>query len=93
MKRARVNSERLLALLKRYLLTAAPSGRERPMAEAVAEKAASLGFRVYEDGAGSALGTGCGNLICSLSSGKGGAPLILNAHLDTVDISRPPVLR
>ncbi|MBR4749617.1 MAG: M20/M25/M40 family metallo-hydrolase [Abditibacteriota bacterium] len=93
MKRAQVNSERLLALLRRLLLIAGPSGRERQVADAVAEKAESLGFRVYEDGAGRALGTECGNLICALAGDSGGAPLILNAHLDTVDTPRAPALK
>ncbi|MBQ9358218.1 MAG: M20/M25/M40 family metallo-hydrolase, partial [Abditibacteriota bacterium] len=83
MRKARINWTRLLSAFRTLARIPGPSASEGLIASRVARRAEALGFSVYEDGAGKALGREQGNLICSLPGS--GSPLILNAHLDTVE--------
>jgi tripeptide aminopeptidase len=62
-----------------------PPGEERAVADRVTEELRTLGLEVEEDGAGQHIGSSAGNLHCRLErSSRGGLPIFLCAHLDTV---------
>jgi tripeptide aminopeptidase len=81
-----------------------PSLRERACGERVRAELAAIGLEVQEDGAGTAIGADCGNLLARVTpQGAGDEPegqeprrsVLLCAHLDTVPLQAPvdPVLR
>jgi tripeptide aminopeptidase len=61
-----------------------PSGQEREVADRVHGFLHELGLDTEEDGAGEAIGSQIGNILCRLPAGCDGTPIFLNAHLDTV---------
>lgn len=62
-----------------------PPGEERAVADRVIAELRGLGLEVDEDGAGSAIGSTIGNLLCRLPGRTdGGTPVFFCAHLDTV---------
>jgi len=63
-----------------------PSGRERKLADHLAGRLAGLGLTVREDDAGQRAGGNAGNLVARLP-GRG-QPLLLCAHMDTVEPCR-----
>ncbi len=65
-----------LALFEELLAVPAPPGREAAMAELVRRKIAALGFTPETDPAG--------NVLVRLTEGKGGAPVVLAAHMDEI---------
>jgi tripeptide aminopeptidase len=60
-----------------------PFGRERAVADRVAQELRSLGLEVEEDGAARETGAECGNLLARLP-GRSERSVLLCAHLDTV---------
>jgi tripeptide aminopeptidase len=60
-----------------------PSGRERAVADRVADELRALGLDVDEDDAATATGGDCGNLLARLD-GRSERSVLLCAHLDTV---------
>ena len=68
-----------------------PPGRERPVADRVAEYLRALGLEVEEDGAGAEIESTAGNLFSRVppTAANGGAPIFLCAHLDTVPPQGP----
>ena len=68
-----------------------PPGREREVADRVRAYLEDLGLEVSEDDAGSRIDANAGNLLCRLepTSGNGGVPIFLCAHLDTVQPTGP----
>lgn len=62
-----------------------PSGGERKIVDAVAERLRMLGATVEEDDAATTIGGDAGNLVARLAPTVVGEPLLLCAHLDTVD--------
>jgi tripeptide aminopeptidase len=70
-----------------------PSGRERAVADRVAEELRALGLEVDEDHAAEVTGGDCGNLLARLP-GRNDRSVLLCAHLDTVAHDGPiePVL-
>ncbi len=69
-----------------------PSGDERAVADAVIRYLHDLALEVEEDGAGAAVGSTIGNLLCRLEphgANGGGLPLFFCAHLDTVPPEGP----
>jgi tripeptide aminopeptidase len=70
---------------------ASPSRHERAVADRVLELLRGLGLDPVEDDAGGRIGSDIGNIYCRLapSSGSGGTPIFLNAHLDTVPPDGP----
>jgi tripeptide aminopeptidase len=72
---------------------ASPFGRERAVADRVAEELRSLGLEVEEDGAAEEVGGDTGNLLARLP-GRSERSVLLCAHLDTVphDDAIEPVL-
>jgi tripeptide aminopeptidase len=61
-----------------------PPGRERAVADRVIRFLHELGLETDEDGAGAAIGSEIGNILCRLPATADGTPIFLNAHLDTV---------
>jgi tripeptide aminopeptidase len=63
-----------------------PPGAEREVADRVCAYLEDLGLEVFEDDAGAQIGANAGNLLARLepTSGNGGIPIFLCAHLDTV---------
>jgi tripeptide aminopeptidase len=66
-----------------------PPGRERRVADRVGAYLTDLGLEVDEDDAGAQIGSDAGNLYCRLEPTAPGTPLLLCAHLDTVEPSGP----
>lgn len=62
----------------------APSFSERRIADRVKELLLALGFEVYEDRAGDHYGSDTGNVYGFLKGTVPGKPILLSAHLDTV---------
>src|SRR5918998_4421134 len=63
-----------------------PPGGEREVADRVRAYLEDLGLEVSEDDAGPRIGANAGNLLARIepTSGNGGIPIFLCAHLDTV---------
>ena len=61
-----------------------PFGRERAVADRVAEELRSLGLDVEEDDAGEQIGGEAGNLLARLPGRNNEHSIVLCAHLDTV---------
>jgi tripeptide aminopeptidase len=67
-----------------------PPGEERAVADRVIRELRALGLEVEEDGAGAAIGSSIGNLLCRLPGRvEGGTPVFFCAHLDTVPPQGP----
>jgi tripeptide aminopeptidase len=78
-----INLERLKETFIHLVRLASPSKQEGLVASYVKEYLNELGIEWVEDKAADALGATCGNIIGWLD-GEGEIPLMLNAHLDTV---------
>ncbi|HBV96869.1 MAG: peptidase M20 [Peptococcaceae bacterium BICA1-7] len=90
-----VNRERMVNEFLELVKIDSVSGFERKIADTLKLKLEELGMVVYEDDAGSKINTQAGNLIARLpATGGSGAPLLLCAHMDTVEPGRgvKPVL-
>ena len=61
---------------------------EREMADYLMPILKKLGFEVYEDDAGIEYNGNCGNLYGILSGELPGEPILLSAHMDTVEPGR-----
>lgn len=82
-----INESRILAEFLELVQIDSPSGSERAVADLLTARLKTLGFAVREDNAGQSTG-GAGNLIAVLPAAGGGAPLLLSAHMDTVEPGR-----
>ncbi|OAT86501.1 M20/M25/M40 family metallo-hydrolase [Desulfotomaculum copahuensis] len=82
-----VNESRILAEFLELVQIDSPSGSERAVAGVLTARLEKMGFSVREDGAGQSTG-GAGNLIAVLPAAGGDAPLLLSAHMDTVEPGR-----
>jgi tripeptide aminopeptidase len=71
--------------LKEYVAFPSPSFQEKKFSKRIKAELAALGLRCREDQAGQALGGDCGNLFVTLPGDKSRSPLLLCAHLDTVE--------
>ena len=74
-------SSLVVELCREFVRIPSPSGGEGALAAVVAARMAALGFAVETDRYGSVLGTRQG--------GRPGPTLLLDAHLDTVPVTRP----
>ncbi len=61
-----------------------PSFGEREMADRLTNKLREIGFETWEDDAGAKLGGTAGNLYGFLKGSLPGPPVLLSAHMDTV---------
>lgn len=80
-----VNTERLVEEFKELVAIDSVSFHERRMADALKSKLLKLGFEVYEDGAAGVYGSEAGNVYGFLPGTLEGPPLLLSAHMDTVE--------
>ena len=79
-----VSRERLTALFLELVRIDSHSREERRVAERLAHELAALGAEIAFDGAGDAVGGEVGNLIARVPGAAGVPPLLLSAHMDTV---------
>jgi len=75
----------MLRELKEFVALPSPSFKENAFGERVKKQLGALGLRCREDKAGQLIGGDCGNLFATLPGDKNRAPLLLCAHLDTVE--------
>lgn len=80
-----VNESRILAEFLELVRIDSVSGRERALADLLTVRLKELGLEVYEDRAGVQTGGKAGNLIAALPPRGTGSPLLLAAHMDTVE--------
>lgn len=86
-KGARIDPQRAVDTFIELAGVDAPSGREQPMFDVMAERLEGLGFTVEADEAHRATGGECGNLFAWHGGTAGAAdvaPVFLSGHLDTV---------
>ena len=90
-----INRQRLSEEFARLAAISSPSGREGEISRYLAERFLRLGAQVRFDEAGPAAGSESGNLIASFPGRREGEPLMLSAHMDTVEPADgvKPVLR
>lgn len=82
-----VNESRLLSLFKKLVETDSPSGREREVCDIIINELNKTGICVLEDRAGERIGGNAGNLYAYIDGDLKLSPLLLSAHLDTVEPS------
>lgn len=80
-----INGDRLVREFVELTAIDSVSFKERAMADKLSAKLRDIGFEVYEDHAGEALGGSAGNIYGYLPGDVPGAPLLFSAHLDTVE--------
>lgn len=83
-----MNCERLKEEFRKLNEIDSLSFREREMADYLMPILKKLGFEVYEDDAGIEYNGNCGNLYGILSGELPGEPILLSAHMDTVEPGR-----
>jgi tripeptide aminopeptidase len=81
--------ERLLAEFIRFCEIESPSGRERRVADALAEELRGLGVEVEEDDSASLTGSDSGNLLARIPGPEGAPTVLLCGHMDTVPLDAP----
>ncbi len=80
-----VNKKRLVDEFISLVKTDSLSKQERQMADKLKSVLENMGFLVYEDNAGDKIGGNAGNIICTVKGTKNVAPILLMAHMDTVE--------
>lgn len=80
----KINTERIRQEFTELTAIDSVSFREREMADCLIEKLKELGFSVEEDKAGEAYGGNAGNVYGFLKGTLPGEPILLAAHMDTV---------
>lgn len=79
-----INQDRVCKEFAELAAIDSPSYAERQIADKVKEKLLALGFEVVEDEAGAHYDSNTGNLYGLLKGTIPGTPILLSAHLDTV---------
>ena len=79
-----INEESIKKEFSELVAIDSVSFSERQMADCLTEKLRSLGFTVTEDEAGKTYGGNAGNLYGFLKGALPGEPVLLSAHMDTV---------
>ncbi len=90
-----INRERLIDTFRFLVGIDSVSRQEGDIAEELKKILESMGAETVFDGAGKMTGSNTGNLIAKFKGNKKVPPLLLNAHMDTVEPGRGvvPVLR
>jgi tripeptide aminopeptidase len=86
---APIERERLVADFIRLCEIESPSGRERPMADAVSAELRALGLEVEEDATAAETGSDAGNVLTRIPGPEGARTILLCAHIDTVPLLGP----
>lgn len=79
-----LDSSRLIDLFTRLVSINSPSGSERAIADFLKARLNELGLEVTEDDAAKKAGGNAGNLLAVLPGNAPGNPVLLCAHMDTV---------
>jgi len=80
-----INKDRLAETFKYLVEIDSVSKNEGGIAKTLREILESMGAEVFIDNAGSNTGSNTGNLIAKIRGNADAPPLLLNAHMDTVD--------
>lgn len=80
-----IDTNRLLKLFTELVETDNPSRREAQMRNVLRRKLEALGIEPVEDDAGAKIGGNAGNLYAFLDGTEDLPPLLLSAHMDSVD--------
>jgi tripeptide aminopeptidase len=83
-----INSERLARTFMDLVRIDSISKDERALASDLSSRLATLGLETLIDEAGGKIGGNCGNLIARFQGNRDVAPLLLSAHMDTVEPGR-----
>ena len=83
-----VNSDRLATTFRDLVTVDSVSRSEGDFAELLEKRLTALGAETAFDGAGHPAGSTSGNLIARIDGGVRVAPLLFNAHMDTVEPGR-----
>jgi len=83
-----VNRDRLAETFKELVAIDSISKEEGKIAGEIRSILESLGAQTFVDGAGEKIGSDTGNLIAKLKGNTEAPPLLLNAHMDTVEPGR-----
>ncbi len=83
-----VNIERLAETFIQLVEIDSVSKEEGKIAVLIKDILESLGARTFVDGAGEKIGSDTGNLIAKFKGNTQAPPLLLNAHMDTVEPGR-----
>ena len=83
-----VNRERLAEMFMWLVRIDSISKQEGQIASALREKLTAMGAEILMDDAGQKIGGESGNLIAKFKGNTIAAPLMLNAHMDTVEPGR-----
>ncbi len=90
-----INRERLADTFKWLVSIDSVSKEEDALRRALEERLRAIGADIYIDSAGKKIGGDSGNLIAKFEGTVDGPPMMLNAHMDTVEPGRGicPVFR
>jgi tripeptide aminopeptidase len=80
-----VNQDRLAGMFKFLIEIDSISREERAISKEIKNILDSMGAETFVDGAGDKIGGNTGNLIAKFKGNRPAAPLLLNAHMDTVE--------
>ena len=80
-----INADRLAITFRDLVSFDSVSKNEGAVANAIRKILEALGAQVIVDKAGEKIGSNTGNLIAKFEGNKAVPPLLLNAHMDTVD--------
>lgn len=80
-----INAQRITEEFARLASIASPSGREGEISRYLVERFRRLGAEVLVDDAAQRAGSESGNLIARLAGTREGEPILLSAHMDTVE--------
>lgn len=83
-----IQSNRLIRLFTQLVAIDSATLGERNMCDAIKRELISLGIEPQEDQAGAAIGGNCGNLYAYVAGSLPLPPILLCAHMDTVEPSR-----
>ncbi len=80
-----INKERLKDLFIKLCKISSPSKNERQIQDFIKDLCNKNGLKFYEDDTGKKINGNAGNLIISVDGKIKGKPILLNAHVDTID--------
>ncbi len=83
-----VNRDRMVAEFLEMVRVDSVSGKERDLADLLKARLENLGLEVFEDDAGKKINSSAGNIIARLPGTAAGRPVMVCAHMDTVEPGR-----
>jgi len=83
-----INHERLAEIFKKLVMIDSVSRQEAGISEVICRMLTPLNPDIHVDDAGLKTGSDTGNLIVRIAGDTDGPPLMLNAHMDTVEPGR-----